>query len=132
LAESLFDHLAVGGSIRSWAAHPGRPEKATVLRWALNAGDEFEDKFWAARRLGLLARADDLQDEAKAAVGKDMAGVGAQKLIVDTIKWELSTTSTTSAPIIEGEAVNLTSHSEWHQRLVTSDAASDGEDENGT
>jgi hypothetical protein len=61
----------------------------------------FGSAYRQARRLGCEALADGLRAEAHKAVGKDMAGVTAQRLIVDTIKWELSK----RAPEQFGEAV---------------------------
>jgi hypothetical protein len=90
LAESLLEHLSTGRSLRSWCARAGRPSFASVLRWALADIDGFGAAYREARRLGCEALADDLRSEAYKAVGKDMAGVNAQRLIVDTIKWELS------------------------------------------
>jgi hypothetical protein len=89
LADSVLEHVSAGGSIRSWSRKRGRPSRTAVLRWALK-DEDFSDRLWEAKRLGMLAHADDLPDEARKAVGKDMAGVTAQKLICDVIKWELS------------------------------------------
>jgi hypothetical protein len=102
LAESVLEHLSAGGSLRTWCARAGRPTRYSVLRWVLSDIDGFAAAYRQARRLGCEALADDLRNEAYKAVGKDMPGVTAQRLIVDTIKWELSK----RAPEQFGDAVH--------------------------
>jgi hypothetical protein len=91
-AESVLEHLSTGGSLRSWCARSGRPSRTSVLRWVLSDIEGFGTRYREARALGCEVLADDLADEARAALkdGDSMAKVTARRLIVDTLKWTLA------------------------------------------
>jgi hypothetical protein len=93
LAESVLSWVASGKSVRSWeAADPERPRRESVMRWKDQDIDGFAERYRAARRAFAECLADDVLDQAAEARGKDMPGVQAQKLIVDTAKWYLART----------------------------------------
>lgn len=102
LAATICERLAIGESLRSITSEEGMPHRQTVFRW-LYRYPAFRDQYVSAKRIGMLAYAEDALDIADDGtndwmerISKDGEHAGWQlngehvqrsKLRVDTRKW---------------------------------------------
>lgn len=92
-AERVLELLREGETLSSICRQDGMPSIGRVLGWVDGQSPPFPDfgeRFARDQRQGWQAMGYQVMDESRAAVGKDMPGVAAQKLVVDTMKWLLS------------------------------------------
>lgn len=92
---AICEKISDGASLRSVCQGVDMPNKKTVNDWLADPKNSaLRVQYAIAVEERAVALAEDSLVEARLAVGKDHAGVSAQRLIVDTLKWHASKMST--------------------------------------
>lgn len=94
LAAELCARIAEGKTLTAVCGMRGMPSMTTAIRWLADLEDKTKDELRVMYRHACEVRAqrmaDGIQAEARKAIGKDAAGVAAQRLVVDADKWLLA------------------------------------------
>ena len=106
IEDSLFEHLALGGSLTAWCDQEGNPGYTTVMRWR-DEIPEFRDKYTRAREDQGDFYAEKVVGTAEECL-PDVVEIQRAKLKIDAYKWRAGNLK----PKVYGSKVDVTSDGE--------------------
>lgn len=124
VAQKIVDRIAEGESLRSICDPVDMPSEALVRAWCIDDRNGFAARFWRARRIQAMKRADEIEDLAElspelAEDGKiDPQALQLRRLRIDTRKWILGKL----LPDIYGDRMRPSRQAKVEQRRADGDS----------